>query len=46
VTAGQDVVDAVEQGDSIESVAINGDTVALLEAQKEYVEEWNEVLDG
>jgi peptidyl-prolyl cis-trans isomerase B (cyclophilin B) len=46
VTSGQDVVDAVEQGDSIESVTIEGDAAALLEAQKANVEEWNEALDG
>ncbi len=46
VTSGQDVVDAVEQGDSIEKVAIEGDASALLEAQKDNVEEWNEALGG
>ncbi len=46
VTSGQDVVDAIEQGDSIEKIAINGDTASLLEAQKGNVEEWNEALDG
>ena len=46
VTSGQDVVDAVEQGDSIESITIEGDATALLDAQKDNVEEWNEVLDG
>lgn len=45
VTSGQDVVDAVEQGDTIESIAIEGDPSALLEAQKENVEEWNEALE-
>jgi peptidyl-prolyl cis-trans isomerase B (cyclophilin B) len=44
VTLGQDVVDAVEQGDSIESITIEGDVAALLEAQKDNLEEWNEVL--
>ena len=46
VTSGQDVVNAVEQGDSIEKVAIEGDASALLEAQKDNVEEWNEAMGG
>ena len=46
VTSGQDVVDAIEQGDSIESIAIEGDTGPLLEAQNENIESWNEVLAG
>ena len=46
VTSGQDVVDAIEQGDSIESIAIEGDTGPLLEAQSENIESWNEALDG
>jgi peptidyl-prolyl cis-trans isomerase B (cyclophilin B) len=46
VTTGQDVVDAVEQGDSIESITIEGDTAPLLKAQKDNVAEWNAKLDG
>jgi peptidyl-prolyl cis-trans isomerase B (cyclophilin B) len=44
VTEGQEVVDAIQQGDSIESISIEGDTTALLEAQKDRIEEWNSIL--
>lgn len=46
VTQGQDVVDTVEQGDIIESVKINGDATALLEAQAANVSSWNDLLDA
>ncbi|NKB97704.1 MAG: peptidylprolyl isomerase [Pseudomonadales bacterium] len=41
--ADQDVVNAIAQGDTIESVAIEGDTEALL-ASVSQVQEWNERL--
>ena len=41
----QAVVDAIAQGDSIESVTIEGDTGALLAAQSDRVTEWNARLD-
>ena len=41
----QAVVDAIAQGDSIESVSIEGDTGALLAAQGDRVAEWNARLD-
>ena len=41
----QAVVNAVAQGDSIESVTIEGDTAALLATQGERVTEWNARLD-
>ena len=41
----QAVVDAIAQGDSIESIAIVGDTEALLAAQGDRVAEWNARLD-
>ena len=41
----QQVVDAIAQGDAIESVTIDGDTEALLAAQTERVAEWNARLD-
>lgn len=44
VTEGQEVVDAIQQGDSIESISIEGDTGPLLEAQKNNIEEWNSAL--
>ena len=41
----QTVVDAIAQGDSIESVTVEGDTDALLAAQASRVAEWNARLD-
>ena len=41
----QAVVDAIAQGDAIESVAIEGDTEALLGAQADRVADWNARLD-
>ena len=41
----QKVVDAVQGGDSIETIRIVGDASALLEAQKERVAQWNAALD-
>ena len=40
----QDVVNAIRQGDSIESVAIQGDTAPLLEQMADRVAEWNKTL--
>ena len=42
----QAVVDAIAQGDSSESVTIEGDTDALLDAQGDRIAEWNARLDG
>jgi peptidyl-prolyl cis-trans isomerase B (cyclophilin B) len=39
------VVDAIEQGDIIEKVIVEGDVDALLAAQADHVKEWNAVLD-
>jgi peptidyl-prolyl cis-trans isomerase B (cyclophilin B) len=44
VTTGLDVVDAVKQGDTIDSVKIDGDAEAVLAAQSERVAEWNKHL--
>ncbi|MET0289662.1 MAG: peptidylprolyl isomerase [Pseudoxanthomonas sp.] len=44
VTSGLDVVDAVKQGDSIDSVKIEGDIDAVLAAQADRVAEWNKHL--
>ena len=41
----QAVVDAIAQGDAIESVAIEGDTEALLASQAGRVADWNVRLD-
>ncbi|MEO6066279.1 MAG: peptidylprolyl isomerase [Lysobacterales bacterium] len=42
----QKVVDAIRQGDKIESVTIEGDTAAVLAAQSSQVAEWNKALDA
>ena len=41
----QAVVDAIEGGDTITQVTIEGDTAALLESLADRVTEWNSVLD-
>ena len=43
-SADQDVVNAIRQGDTIESITVSGDVDALLEAQAARVEEWNAAL--
>ena len=45
VASGQDVVDAIAQGDVMETVAIEGDPSSLLAAQKSQMDEWNQILD-
>ena len=45
VTAGQDIVNAIAQGDKMVKLTVNGDLSALLEAQKARIAEWNKVLD-
>ena len=40
----QAVVNAVAQGDTINSITIEGDTAALLESQSDRVSEWNSQL--
>jgi peptidyl-prolyl cis-trans isomerase B (cyclophilin B) len=46
VTEGLDVVDAVVQGDRINSVKIEGDTATVLAAQADRVAEWNRHLSA
>ena len=46
VVDGQDVVDAVKQGDGIRSIRIEGDADAVLAAQADRVAEWNRMLDA
>lgn len=41
----QAVVNAIRGGDAIESIAIEGDTAALLEQNADRVAEWNKALD-
>jgi len=44
VIEGQDVVNAVEQGDEMIKVTIEGDATSLLAAYKDQIAEWNEAL--
>ena len=46
VTKGQDVVNAIRQGDKIKSITLHDDISALLEGQKDHVEHWNSILDA
>ena len=45
VIAGQEVVDAIKQGDVMTSVTIEGDTSALFEKHDKQLVKWNKVLD-
>jgi peptidyl-prolyl cis-trans isomerase B (cyclophilin B) len=45
VLEGQDVVDKVEQGDTIRSVTIEGDADTVLAAKADRVADWNRTLD-
>ena len=45
MTEGQDVVDAIKQGDKIKSITIEGDAASLLEAQADFVASCNDTLD-
>ncbi len=45
VTSGQDVVDAIAQGDSMTAIEVQGDAAALLESQSDQVTAWNKTLD-
>ena len=44
VSAGQDVVNAIAQGDVMQTIVIEGDASALLSAQQAQVAEWNRIL--
>lgn len=45
VTTGQNIVDAITQGDTIKSITVTGDTAPLQEKTKERLAQWNKVLD-
>jgi len=45
VSAGQSVVDAIEQGDVMTTITIEGDASSLLASQSQQVDEWNGILD-
>jgi peptidyl-prolyl cis-trans isomerase B (cyclophilin B) len=42
----QAVVDAIRQGDVIQSVVIEGDASALLASQAERISQWNAILNA
>ena len=46
VIEGQEVVDAVVQGDKINKITIEGDTAPVLAAKAERVAEWNAILSA
>ena len=45
VTEGQDIVDSIEQGDSILAIDVHDSTEALFSQESSRIEEWNKVLD-
>ena len=45
VSSGQDIVDAIAQGDVMTTIVIEGDASSLLAAQKKQVDGWNKILD-
>ena len=45
-SADQAVVDRIAQGDTIESITIEGDADALLERMSKEVAAWNKTLDA
>ena len=45
VTAGQDVVDSIKQGDKIVKMTVHGDSTELLKKEASKVATWNSVLD-
>lgn len=44
VTKGQSVVNAIQQGDKIESIVIHDSTDALFTEEKTKIDEWNKIL--
>jgi len=46
VTKGQDIVNAIRQGDKIESIEVKDSTDALFEKMKDRLAEWNRILDA
>lgn len=43
--ADQDVVNSIEQGDSIDSITIQGDTAAVIAQVQDRVDDWNKALN-
>jgi len=46
VTKGQNVVDAIRQGDKIKGIEIQGTVEPLFESTKEQLAQWNKILDS
>ena len=46
VVQGHDIVDRVQQGDRIETIAFEGDTATVLTQQADRVAQWNAVLNA
>jgi peptidyl-prolyl cis-trans isomerase B (cyclophilin B) len=46
VTTGQDVVDKIKQGDTIDAIEILDSTDALFESEKDLIAAWNDELDA
>ncbi len=44
-SSDQDVVNAIAQGDIINSITIEGDTTALMDTANDKLSQWNEVID-
>ena len=44
VTSGREIVDTIQQSDTLEKITIEGDTSALFEAHKDRIDEWNAIL--
>jgi peptidyl-prolyl cis-trans isomerase B (cyclophilin B) len=44
-TEDQNVVDSIKQGDTIDSIIIEGDVSGLIKQQKENIDQWNELLE-
>ncbi|MGE8720299.1 peptidylprolyl isomerase [Leptospira terpstrae] len=42
----QDVVNAIRQGDVLESIVIEGDTTSVFAVAKPFLDEWNQILDS
>lgn len=45
VTSGMDVVNKIQQGDTIIKATVQGDTTALFEKEKSNLDKWNVILD-
>ncbi|XDD45167.1 peptidylprolyl isomerase [Leptospira sp. WS39.C2] len=45
-SSDQEVVNAIRQGDSIETITFEGDVSSVLEVAKPFLDEWNQILDS